>query len=145
MHEKGFSLALRPSRYLLIYSVTLHSLALVSVGLTNAILLLKIPLFIMVSVSLVLHSYQTGRFGHYPKQPVALLNAIASDWQIRYIDQSLSPVLQVKSAWITRFAVIIHFTAPSARPCSLIVFRDSTDYEVFRQLRVRLRLFFFRQ
>lgn len=145
MQEKGFYLPLKRSRYLLIYSLLMHILAVISVALLSVNPIVKILLAIVIFTSQTLHIYRLGFIGKYNKLPIALLNPDKEYWQIRYADKSLTADLLLESAWMTRFAVIIHFKSSGKRRQSLLIFKDVVDNEPLRQLRVRLRLAFFQQ
>ena len=145
MQEKGFYLPLTRSRYIVIYSFLVHILAVLSISLLAVSMIVKILLVTVGLISQVLHSYRLGIVGEYSKRPVALRTFSEEYWQIRYADNSLIPNLVLESAWVTRFAVIITFKPPDKRSLSILVVKDAVDKEQFRQLRVRIRLAFFRQ
>lgn len=145
MQENGFYLPLKRSKYLLIYSQLVHILTVISVSLLAVSLMIKILLVIVIFISQVLHIYRLGFIGKHKKRPIALLNRNKEYWQIRYADNSLTSDLMLESAWITRFAVIIHFKSSNKQRQSLLIFKDVVDKEPLRQLRVQLRLAFFQQ
>lgn len=145
MQEKGFYLPLTRSRYIVIYSFLLHILAVLSVSLLAVSMIVKILLVTVVLISHALHIYRLGFIGKYSKRPVALRTSNQEYWQISYADNSLAPNLVLESAWVTRLAVIIFFKPPDKRSLSILVVKDAVDKEQFRQLRVRIRLAFFRQ
>lgn len=143
--EKGFYLSLGRSRLLLIYSLLAHMLAVLSVGLIIVIPAVKILFIIGIFINQFLHIRRLGYIREYKKRPVTLINTMNEYWQIGYADSSKTADLLLKSAWVNRFAVIIHFKSFNKKRLSLLILKDSVDPEQFRQLRVRLRLAFFQQ
>ena len=145
MQEKGFSLPLNRSRYLLCYSILLHGLAMISVAFLTVTLMIKVSLMLLLIISLFRHLYLLGFIASNGKRAVALLHPEKTYWQIEFADSSLSDSLELESAWITRIAIIVYFKTPNKRRVCIVVVKDATDNERFRQLRVRLKLAFFRQ
>jgi len=145
MQEKGFSLPLKRSTYLVVYSIIVHFLALLSVSLLAVEVFLKILFSLALVVSLFFHLYRLGLIGQYPKRPVLLLNSDKEFWQIRYADESSSAALMLESAWATRLAVIVNFKSVTNQRLSIMVMNDAVDKDQYRQLRVRIRLAFFQQ
>jgi len=145
MQEKGFYLPLSRSACLISYSLIVHCLAVISVSLLAVEFIFKMLFVIGLVVSLLVHFFRLGVIGQYPKRPSMLLNPDKEYWQIRYADNSLSTDLLLKSAWVTRLAVIVHFKSADDQHVSIVVVKDSVDKEHYRQLRVRIRLAFFQQ
>ena len=143
--DKGFYLPLARSRLLLIYSLLAHMLAVISVGLLTVIPIVKILFIKGIFINQFLHIRRLGYIREYKKRPVALINAMNEYWQIGYADSSKTSDLLLESAWVNRFAVIIHFKSFNKKRFSILILRDSVEQEQFRQLRVRLRLAFFQQ
>lgn len=145
MQEKGFYLPLKRSRYLVTYSLLLHTLAVISVSLLAVSMIVKLLLFTAVFISLYLHIYRLGFIETYSKRPIALLNPVTEYWQIRYADNALTPHLSLESAWVTRLAVIVNLKLPNNKRLTVFICKDAVDKDQFRQLRVRIRLAFFQQ
>lgn len=145
MQEKGFYLPLKRSRYLVTYSLLLHTLAVISVSLLAVSMIVKLLLFTAVFISQYLHIYRLGFIQTYSKRPIALLNPVTEYWQIRYADNALTPHLSLESAWVTRLAVIVNLKLPNNKRLTVFICKDAVDKDQFRQLRVRIRLAFFQQ
>jgi len=143
--KKGFYLPLGRSRLLLIYSLLAHMLAVISIVLLTVIPVVKIVFITGVFICQFLHIRRLGYLREYRKRPITLINTMNEYWQIGYADSSKTADLLLESAWVNRFAVIIHFKSLNKKRLSLLIPNDSVDQEHFRQLRVRLRLAFFQQ
>lgn len=143
--EKGFYLPLGRSRYLLSYSLLAHLLAVISIVLIAVSPAVKILFITGIFINQFLHISRLGYIQEYKKRPVTLINTKNEYWQIGYADSSKTADLLLESAWVNRFAVIIHFKSFNKKRLSIVIVKDSVDQEEFRQLRVRLRLAFFQQ
>ncbi|MBL1457736.1 MAG: hypothetical protein COA34_007675 [Methylophaga sp.] len=143
--EKGFYLPLGRSRYLLSYSLLAHMLAVTSIFLINISSVVRILFITGIFINQFFHISRLGYLREYKKRPVALINAMNEYWQIGYADSSKTSDLLLESAWVNRFAVIIHFKSFNKKRLSILILKDSVEQEQFRQLRVRLRLAFFQQ
>lgn len=143
--EKGFYLPLGRSLLLLIYSLLAHILAMISVVLITVNPVIKVLLITGLFINQFLHISRLGYIREYKKRPIALINAMNEYWQIGYADSSKTSDLLLESAWINRFAVIIHFKSFNKKRLSIVILKDSVEQKQFRQLRVRLRLAFFQQ
>ncbi|AFI84194.1 protein YgfX [Methylophaga nitratireducenticrescens] len=143
--EKGFYLPLGRSRYLLSYSLLAHLLAVISIVLIAVSPAVKILFITGIFINQFLHIRRLGYIREYKKRPIALINAMNEYWQIGYADSSKTSDLLLESAWINRFAVIIHFKSFNKKRLSIVILKDSVEQKQFRQLRVRLRLAFFQQ
>lgn len=145
MPEKGFSLPLHRSRYLLSYSILLHGLAgfaVISITMPMPVTLL---LLILLAISLLRHSYLLGFVGNNGRCVTMLLHREKNSWQLQFADGTHSDLLELQSVWSTRLAVIMSFHHPAKHQLRLLVVNDAADSSRFRQLRVQLRLAFFRQ
>lgn len=145
MQEKGFYLPLKRSRYLLAYSLLLHTLAVISVSLLAASMIVNLLFVTAVFISQYLHIYRLGFIKAFSKRPIALLNPVTEYWQIRYADNALTPHLSLESAWVTRLAVIVNLKQPNNKRLTVFISKDAVNKDQFRQLRVRIRLAFFQQ
>lgn len=145
MRENGFFLPLKPSRYLLVYSIMVHFLAAVSASLMAVEFVFKMFFVLVLMLSLLIHLYHLGLIGRYSKRPIVLMNPDKANWQIRYADELLSATLSLESSWTTRLAVILNFKTDTHQRLSVIVMKDAVDKQQYRQLRVRIRLAFFQR
>jgi len=145
MQEKGFYLSLGRSRYLLMYSLLAHVLAMVSVVFLSVNLFVKILMASGLVINQFLHIYRLGYLWVCNKRPVTLVNPVQEYWRVRYADNSFTSDLILVSAWVTRFAVIINFKTFNKKRLSILIVKDSVEKEPLRQLRMRLRLDSFRQ
>ncbi len=145
MQEKGFYLPLGRSRYLLCYSLLAHLLAVISMVLIAVSPAVKILFITGIFINQFLHIRRLGYIREYKKRPVTLINTMNEYWQIGYADGSKTADLVLESAWVNRFAAIIHFKSFNKKRLSIVIVKDSVGQEQFRQLRVWLRLAFFQQ
>jgi len=117
----------------------------ISVGLITVMPVVKILFINGILINQFLHIRRLGYIREYKKRPVTLINTMNEYWQIDYADSSKTFDLLLESAWVNRFAVIIHFKSFNKKRLSLLILNDSVDQKQFRQLRVRLKLAFFQQ
>lgn len=142
---KGVSLPLGRSRYLIGYSVLLHSLAGFAVLYTAMSLPAVLLLLVFLSISLLRHSYLLGFVGNNGRRVTMVLHKGKNSWQLQFAEGTRSDLLELKAVWSTRLAVIVSFHHPAKRPLRLLIMNDAVDSSRFRQLRAQLRLAFFRQ
>jgi hypothetical protein len=128
-----------PSRWLLVILVTLHTAAIVSVGISGIDLLFKMFLILSVSVSGVYLYWTVGLNG----SSKAIVKCFKKEdrWILYDRGRKEYSAQLLGSSLITPFLIILNFlTMEECEYKSLVLFRDALSPRIFRRLKVLLYL-----
>lgn len=124
------------SRYLALFILAVHSLALVA-SITNALPWeLRILLCTAVLINLYFSAKQYGVFGTIPI--VEVRYADKEGWTLQTGDKKLHSVTLLPTSVLTSLVSILHFKA-DIKVIPLVVFSDSMGKEEYRRLRVFMK------
>jgi len=132
--EAPLWIAVKQSRYLLILIILTHSVAIICVLMLSSDFSLMLCLLIFVACSLFFQLYRY-RQGFYL---FILRHSAEFSWQLLEKDKVLAAAIlgsSVVSAWL----IILHVQIDNKRR-SLLVFQDAVPAEIYRQLRVTLKI-----
>lgn len=126
------------SRYLIIYLLVVHSLALVVLAAPlNTSLLVRLVLLVVVGISFI---WQWRRIRvNDPARIVRLVWETDDDWSL-YCNDSTELVARLRpQSYESTWLVILHFQLQQGGRRILVILPDMLDRQSFRRLRVRLR------
>ncbi len=114
--------------------MTVHTLAILSSIVIGALLLVKLLLIVLVCYSFYFHM-QRYRQGYY-LGTIKYTKEFA--WQLA-TSQQFSGIQIINSSVVTSFIIVLHIVVANQRS-NLLICCDAVPSEVYRQLRVALKI-----
>ena len=126
------------SRYLLLYLIVIHALALaVVIAPLNLHIVVRLILAVVILFSFLWH-WRRMRLND-PTRIVRLVWEVDDDWTL-WSNDSTELVAQLRpETYESRWLVILHLQLQQGGRRSLVILPDMLDRQSFRRLRVRLR------
>ncbi len=125
------TLEVRPSRRLQRFLFLSHGLALLS------LLLLDVPLWLRLVLCGLLVAFYWRIGGR--QAPFRRITWYEQGWSIETADRAV-PAELLDSSFVTHWLTILNFRCRDGSRVSSLLLADSVDAEVFRRLRVRLKV-----
>lgn len=129
------SLTLNPSRYLLIYLISVHSLVSLSVVCYPLSATVRAVFFLLVLIHGIFYCYRVGFYGS-PDRVTLLEIQRRGVWVGCHKDRLR---VDIVSATVWKWITVINVRAQGGRSRSVVIFPDSCTVQERRRLRVLLR------
>ena len=126
-------LAVKQSKYLLLFILSVHGLALPSIVFLTIALAFKLALLLLIASSLSFH-LRRYRLGYYM---FTLKHTTEFAWQL--CAEEISSIQILNSTVLTTFVIVLHLQIDNKKRY-LLVCRDAVSAEEYRQLIVALKI-----
>ncbi len=132
--ELPLVIEVKQSRYLLIFIVTVHGLALLSVFFLAISLWIKISMLCLIMICLLSyrHTYQQKKFCYIFRHTKEF------GWELSD-GSGFSAIRILNSSVITLFIIILHIEYNSKK-ISILICKDAVTTEIYRRLLVTLKI-----